>query len=173
MATYPRIEVSVDVVALTMVEETLHALLVRRGRPPFAGRWALPGAWLEVDEDLGPAAARELHQQTGIALHPDELRQLGAYGDLHRDPRRRVVSIAHLAEVERHIDPEAGAGAVAAAWVPVADVLAAGAEPMAFDHVEHLRDGVRASRWSQRAASWERPEPEVGSWPEESWGERG
>ena len=174
MATYPRIEVSVDVVALTMVDQVLHALLVKRGREPFAGRWALPGAWLEVDEDLAPSAARELHHETGIALHPDELRQIGTYGDLHRDPRRRVVSVAHLAEVEHHVDPEVGAGAIDAAWIPVADVLRQDADPMAFDHARHLRDGVAVSRWSGLAGSWDSPAPTGEVWrPHESWGERG
>lgn len=174
MPTYPRIEVSVDVVALTMVDRSLHALLVKRGREPYAGRWALPGAWLEVDEDLAPSAARELHHETGIALHPDELRQIGTYGDLHRDPRRRVVSVAHLAEVERYINPEVGAGAIDAAWIPVADVLRQGADPMAFDHARHLRDGVAVSRWSGLAGSWDHAAPDGDAWrPHESWGERG
>ncbi|ROR90357.1 NUDIX domain-containing protein [Nocardioides aurantiacus] len=174
MATYPRIEVSVDVVALTAVEQVPHVLLVRRGRPPFEGRWALPGGFLEVDEDLAPAAARELHVETGIALHPDELRQVGTYGDPHRDPRRRIVSIAHLAEVATFVHPEPGDGAVHAAWVPVAEMLGDEAEPMAFDHAEILRDGVLTSRWSHLARETASPETAEDAWrAPESWGERG
>lgn len=173
MVTYPRIEVSVDVVALTAVEQVPHVLLVRRGRPPFEGRWALPGGFLEVDEDLAPAAARELHVETGIALHPDELRQVGTYGDPHRDPRRRVVSIAHLAEVAG-LRPEAGDGAVPAAWVPVADMMRGDAEPMAFDHAEILRDGVLSSRWSHLAREQPSSPAVEEEWqPPGSWGERG
>ena len=144
---YPRIEVTVDVVALVEIEAQLHVLLVRRGRDPFEGCWALPGGFLEVDEDVAPAAARELHEETGIALHPDELRQVGAYGAPRRDPRGRTISIAHLAELEQEVDPEAGDDAAHAEWVPLTKAVAHEGE-LAFDHASILRDAVGASRWA-------------------------
>lgn len=148
---YPRIEVTVDVVALAEIEAQLHVLLIRRGREPFEGRWALPGGFLEVDEDAAPAAARELHEETGIALHPTELRQVGAYADPRRDPRGRTISIAHLAELEQEVDPEAGDDAEHAEWVPLTKALAHD-EELAFDHAEILRDAVEASRWADYVA---------------------
>ena len=142
---YPRIDVTVDVVALTHVDGRLHVLVVRRGNPPFEGRWALPGGYLGVDEDLAPAAARELHEETGISLHPDELRQLAAYGAPTRDPRNRTVSVAHLAQLDRLEPPRGGSDADDARWVAISDLMEG--EALAFDHATILRDAVAASRW--------------------------
>jgi 8-oxo-dGTP diphosphatase len=141
---YPRIDVTVDVVVLTHVEGRLHVLVVRRGNPPFEGRWALPGGYLEVDEDLAPAAARELHEETGIAIHPDELIQLAAYGAPDRDPRNRTISVAHLAQLDRMEAPRGGSDADDARWVAVSELES---EALAFDHATILRDAVAASRW--------------------------
>jgi 8-oxo-dGTP diphosphatase len=146
VAKHPRIDITVDVVALTEVEGALHVLVVRRGNPPFEGQWALPGGYLEFDEDLAPAAARELHEETGIALHPDELRPLAAYGAPGRDPRNRTVSVAFLAELDHEIDAEGGSDADEARWWVLSDLLFE--DELAFDHATILRDGVAASRWA-------------------------
>ena len=146
MPDYPRIDVTVDVVALTELDDQPHLLLVRRGRAPYAGRWALPGGYLEVDEDLAPAAARELHEETGIALHPRELRQLGTYGRPRRDPRGRTVSVAFLAELDQVAEPEGGDDAAHAEWLPLVRVL--DDVELAFDHAEIVRDGLAVSRWA-------------------------
>jgi 8-oxo-dGTP diphosphatase len=140
---YPRIDVTVDVVALTQVEGRLHVLVVRRGNPPFEGRWALPGGYLEVDEDLAPAAARELHEETGIDVDPSDLRQLGAYGAPGRDPRGRTISVAHLVELDGAPEPKGGSDADEARWVLLDDLLAS--DDLAFDHDTILRDAL-ASR---------------------------
>jgi 8-oxo-dGTP diphosphatase len=140
LSEHPRIDVTVDVVALTEVKGELHLLVVRRGNPPYEGRWALPGGYLEVDEDLPPAAARELHEETGIDLEPEELRQLGAYGEPDRDPRNRTISVAFLAELNHAIDAEGGSDAADAKWQPVESLLSAG--ELAFDHSTIVRDAV-------------------------------
>ena len=146
MSEHPRIDVTVDVVALAVVDDELRVLVVRRGNPPFEGQWALPGGYLEVDEDLAPGAARELHEETGIALHPTELTQLAAYGEPGRDPRNRTISVAHLAELDHEVEPEGGSDADDARWVAVSELLEG--EELAFDHALILRDGVAASRWA-------------------------
>jgi 8-oxo-dGTP diphosphatase len=145
VSDYPRIDVTVDVVALAEVGHRLHALVVRRGNAPFEGRWALPGGYLEVDEDLAPAAARELHEETGIELDLDDLRQLGAYGAPDRDPRNRTVSIAFLAELDEDPEARGGSDAADARWRPVEELWE---EQLAFDHATILRDAVAASRWA-------------------------
>ena len=140
MADYPRIDVTVDVVALTEIDERVHLLVVRRGNPPFEGQWALPGGFLEVDEDFAPGAVRELEEETGVSLGPDRLRQLGAYGAPDRDPRGRTISVAHVVRLDEPVEPQGGSDADDARWLPVDDLLAA--DELAFDHARIVRDAL-------------------------------
>lgn len=147
---HPRIDVTVDVVALADRDGVPHVLLVRRGNPPFEDQWALPGGYLEVDEDLAPGAARELHEETEIEVPPVDLRPLGAYGEPDRDPRNRTISVAFLAELDEAVEPRGGDDAADARWHPVPDIAE---ELLAFDHAEILRDAVASSRWVSSIAS--------------------
>ncbi len=145
---YPPVAVTVDIVLLTIHEDALCALLIRRGGEPFKDSYALPGGFIQPDEDLGHAAARELAEETGAkGVH---LEQLGSYGTPKRDPRMRVVSVAYLALTPNPPDVVAGSDAAAAEWVPVATFLDASllGEPslLAFDHQQILRDGVERAR---------------------------
>src|SRR5690349_7654025 len=94
----PAALIAVDLVLLTLRASRLHVLLVERGVEPYCGYQALPGGFLNnQDEDVLTAAHRELREEAdldGTRLH---LEQLGAYGRPDRDPRGRVVSIAYLA----------------------------------------------------------------------------
>ena len=139
MADYPRIDVTVDVVALAPVEGQLHVLVVRRGNPPFEGQWALPGGYLEVDEDLATSAARELAEETGLRVDPGDLTQLGAYGGPARDPRGRTISVAHVLRRDSAFDVKGGDDAAEAAWVEVGQALDQG---LAFDHEQIVRDAL-------------------------------
>jgi 8-oxo-dGTP diphosphatase len=101
-------------------------LLIRRKNPPFEGRYALPGGFVEYGETTEQAAARELLEETGLRAVTLEL--IGVYSDPARDPRGHMVSIAYLVRVE--------------AFAPQADDDAAHAEfvadwqdqALAFDH---------------------------------------
>ena len=139
MSDYPRIDVTVDVVALAPVDGRPHVLVVRRGNPPFEGQWALPGGYLEVDEDLATSAARELAEETGVHVDPADLHQFGAYGAPDRDPRGRTISVAHLLRLDSTSEATGGDDASEAAWVAVDEVLARG---LAFDHDQILRDAL-------------------------------
>jgi 8-oxo-dGTP diphosphatase len=152
---YEPVAVTADVVALTIRAGRLEVLLVERADPPYQGRQALPGGFVEsgrddqgrlVGESLADAALRELAEETGLRpghgpmarLH---LTQLGAYGAPDRDPRMRIVSVAYLAFAPDLPDPEAGSDAAGAAWVDVADAVG-----LAFDHDQILRDGLERAR---------------------------
>ena len=87
---YPRPAVTVDIVIATR-EESPRVLLIRRKNEPFAGCWALPGGFVEMDETLESAARRELHEETGVKTKA--LVQLGTFGDPGRDPRGRTISV--------------------------------------------------------------------------------
>jgi len=88
---------AVDVALFTVRNDALLVLLARRPRPPFEGAWALPGALVRPDEPLEAAARRALLEQTGI--QGVYLEQLYTFGSPGRDPRGRVVSVAHYALV--------------------------------------------------------------------------
>lgn len=139
------VSVAVDLVILTIREQRLSVLLVRRGIPPYQGRWALPGGFVEDREDLHEAAARELEEETGLSLKDVHLEQLRTYGAPRRDPRGRVVAVAHLALAPDLPSPIAGSDAAHAAWVPVDEALAT-RRHLAFDHHVILTDGVERAQ---------------------------
>ncbi len=126
---YPRPMVSVDILLLRRAEEGEKVLLIQRDREPFAGRWALPGGFVEENEPLEAAAQRELQEETGVKNIP--LEQLGAFGDPGRDPRGHVITIVYggILPEDASSSLRAGDDARRAEWFPV-DRL----PPLAFDH---------------------------------------
>lgn len=135
----PRIAVTVDLVILTVRGQALSALVWRREAAPYAGRWALAGGFIRLDEDLSAAAARVLGERAGLAGAPVHLEQLQTYGYPDRDPRQRVISVAYLG-----VAPDLPAPTQAQmSWHPFSSLTAAA---MAFDHARILRDGVERAR---------------------------
>jgi 8-oxo-dGTP diphosphatase len=141
---FPITYVTVDVVVLTVRDDTLCALAVRRGQDPFQGRWALPGGFVEPDEDLESAAVRELAEETSVSTGDVRLEQLASYGAPDRDPRHRTVSVAWLAVLTNGPEPTAGSDAAHAEWRPVGNLLAG--DRLAFDHSQILTDGLERAR---------------------------
>ncbi len=117
-------------VVLSGTDEHAHdILLIQRKSWPCTGEWALPGGFVDIDEDLEPAARRELREETGLEVGP--LTQIGAWGRPDRDPRERVITVAFTGTVVGAQEPSAATDAVVAAWHPLADL-----PPLAFDHDE-------------------------------------
>jgi 8-oxo-dGTP diphosphatase len=150
--------VTVDLVVLSFNPEggALRVLLIRRKKVPFAGRWALPGGFLDIDEPVEAGARRELREETGLDL-PGPVVFLGVYADPGRDPRGRVISLAHLAVVRGPLPKVAGSDdAEDAAWLDPRQP-----PPLAFDHEKILADALA---WLRRrlaeAASGLAPWPE-------------
>jgi 8-oxo-dGTP diphosphatase len=128
---YPRPSLTVDV-ALVTRESKPRVLLIRRKADPFAGRWALPGGFVDENERLADAALRELKEETG--LDRVDLEQLHTFGDPGRDPRGWTVSVVFLARVSAdQLAPAAGDDAAEVGWFPLAEP-----PPLAFDHVDIL-----------------------------------
>jgi 8-oxo-dGTP diphosphatase len=141
---YPRAALTVDCVVFGLDEGDLKVLLIERGLEPFKGRWALPGGFVRVDETLNAAALRELQEEAGLTNV--FLEQLYSFGEIDRDPRERVVSVAYYALVKltEHA-VKAATDAANARWFPVSRV-----PKLAFDHasilgtaVERLKGKVR------------------------------
>jgi 8-oxo-dGTP diphosphatase len=143
MTEYPPFAVTVDLVVLTVRADELHVLLVRRGVPPYRDRWALPGGFVDIDEDLPGAAVRELAEETGLTEPVGHLEQLGTYGTPGRDPRGRVVTVAYLALLPDLPTPVAGSDAAGADWVAVSGLAD---DALAFDHDRILADGLERAR---------------------------
>ena len=139
------VAVTVDLVVLTIRDDQLCALAIRRGIPPYRGRWALPGGFVQEDEGLLEAAWRELTEETGLDALPVHLEQLATFGEPKRDPRMRVVSVAYLAFGPELPEPRAGTDAADARWRPAADLLSSSGR-LAFDHDRILAAGLERAR---------------------------
>ena len=142
---FPPFAVTVDIVVMTIIENDLRVLLIRRAVPPFRDSWALPGGFVRPDEDLDTAAARELAEETSISQEPGHLEQFGTYGHPDRDPRMRVVSVGYWAIVPDLPTPKGGSDAAYAELVPVAE-LESGRIRLAFDHDRIVADGIARAR---------------------------
>jgi 8-oxo-dGTP diphosphatase len=141
---YPFVYLTVDIVVLTIRDDALQTLVVRRGEEPFKGRWALPGGFVGENEDLETAALRELREETAVSPGAVRLEQLKTYGAPRRDPRHRVVSVAWLAVLPEAPLPTAGTDAAEAEWSSVEPLLRR--NRLAFDHSQILADGVERAR---------------------------
>ncbi len=131
---YPRPAVAVDLVVFQYCQGGLQVLLIERAREPFAGRWALPGGFVDIEEPLEVAAGRELQEETGLS--DLTLREFGVFGRPGRDPRGRTISIGYLAIIPpgRTVQLRAGDDAARAGWFNVQSPPS-----LAFDHVDVLR----------------------------------
>ena len=127
---YPRPMVTVDAVVFARDGSGLLVALIARLHDPYAGSWALPGGFIEMDERLADAAARELREETG--LQGVSLRPVGVFDDPGRDPRGRSISMAFAAYMEGPRPAlHAADDAAEARWHSVTAL-----PPLAFDHAE-------------------------------------
>jgi 8-oxo-dGTP diphosphatase len=134
---YPRPAVTVDLAVFCLQDETLHVLMVRRDRDPFAGRRALPGGFLDIDERIEDAALRELREETGLDLD-GPIYSIGVFGEPGRDPRGRTISLSFATAVRGPTPRVGGADdAAEASWLAVD-----GLGDLAFDHDEILADAL-------------------------------
>jgi 8-oxo-dGTP diphosphatase len=139
-----RPSVTVDVVVIATRDGQWNVLLVRRKNPPFQGRWAIPGGFVEPNEPLEKAARRELLEETG--LNPGHLEQLRAFGDPGRDPRGWTISVAFVTKLDQREAPSwrprAASDAEEVGWFALEDL-----PPLAFDHQQIL---AHAAKWLER-----------------------
>lgn len=134
---YPRPALTVDTVIVSH-ESRPRVLLIRRKHDPFAGKYALPGGFVNENEPLEAAARRELEEETGVSVA--EMEQLYTAGDPGRDPRGWTVSVVYLVRVNpADVRPKAADDAAAVGWFPLDEL-----PELAFDHAMIL--GLARSR---------------------------
>jgi 8-oxo-dGTP diphosphatase len=133
---YPRAALAVDCVVFGLSESDLKVLLIQRKIAPFQLAWALPGGFVRLEETLDAAARRELAEEAGVT--DVYLEQLYTFGDLNRDPRERVVTVAYyaLAKLSDH-RIQAATDAIGVGWYSLDEL-----PKLAFDH-QHIVDLAR------------------------------
>ena len=126
---WPRPMVTADAAGFGFFAGSLKVLLVNRRNEPFKGRWALPGGFVDIDEELEEAAARELAEETG--LRGVQLEQIHTFGRCGRDPRGRVITVTYMGIVsEGESNVQAGDDAAKAQWFDIEHLP----KDLAFDH---------------------------------------
>lgn len=134
---YPRPSVTVDCIIFYKGGEGTKVLLINRGEEPFKGKWAFPGGFLEMNEEIIDAAKRELKEETGLEI--ETLEQLHTFGTIGRDPRGRTVSIIHYGFTDgANLDVKGGDDASKAQWFSIDDI-----PDLAFDHNEIIKIALR------------------------------
>ena len=128
---YARPAASVDLIVPRILNQRLNILLIERKFAPFEGSWALPGGFMEIDETLEQAAARELLEETGLIAK--EVEQLKSFSRVDRDPRSRVITTAFVVQTDDDAEPIAADDANDFRWVDLEDLPS-----LAFDHEEIL-----------------------------------
>ncbi|MBN1769428.1 MAG: NUDIX hydrolase [Prolixibacteraceae bacterium] len=124
---YPRPAVCADAIIVAKENGSISILLIKRKNNPYKGKWALPGGFVDMDEDLPDACMRELKEETGlegIALH-----QFASFGKPGRDPRGRTISVVYWGIIYTKLTLSANDDAAEAQWFELNSL-----PPLAFDH---------------------------------------
>ena len=132
---WPRPMVTVDALIFAAGDNRKSVLLIKRGNEPFKGLWAVPGGFVEMNEELETAAKRELLEETGIEI--TKLKQMHTFGTIGRDPRGRQITIVFTNSLDQEIKPNAGDDAAETKWFDVNDL-----PKLAFDHDKVIAMGV-------------------------------
>lgn len=143
---YARPAVTVDCVVFGLDVADLKVLLIQRKLTPFQHSWALPGGFVRIDETLDAAARRELEEEAGVT--DVYLEQLYTFGELERDPRERIVTVAYyaLAKLSDH-RIRAATDAMGVGWFGLDDL-----PKLAFDHAEIVQRAHERLRGKVRYA---------------------
>lgn len=129
---HPHPAVTVDVAVFTRQNNQLKLLLIQRANEPHKGKWALPGGFVDIKEDLEVAARRELKEETGLTV--EDIEQLYTFGKPDRDPRERIITVVYTTLVDSEIKVTAASDAANAEWFDVNKL-----PELAFDHPEIIR----------------------------------
>lgn len=134
---YPRAAITTDIAVFGRSNKQTYLLLIQRANEPFKGAWALPGGFMDMDEDLETCAKRELREETGLKV--ESLMQLHTFSAVDRDPRHRTISTVFVAELDTCPSIKAGDDAQNAKWFAINEL-----PDLAFDHQEIVRMALKS-----------------------------
>ena len=135
MTYISKIFVTVDLVIVKQSVLEMQLLLIKRKNEPYKGCWALPGGFVDENEDLQQAAHRELMEETQVKIA--DLKQIGAFGNPKRDPRGHMVSVAYFGTLPEEVIAIASDDAQEIGWFSLKKLPA-----LAFDHAEIISEGI-------------------------------
>lgn len=127
------ISVAVDIICYKSNDEIL---LIKRANNPEIGKWALPGGFVEAHETCTQAAARELYEETGVAVNEHELTLIGVLSKPNRDQRGRVISVLYAIEVPTNTQIRANDDAIDVKFVDLMIGYSTNLHSLAFDHAK-------------------------------------
>jgi 8-oxo-dGTP diphosphatase len=134
---WPRPMVTVDAAVFSFSRGQARLLLIERKKDPYKGQWAVPGGFIEMDEELEDAVARELEEETGLTGIP--LEQLRTFGTVGRDPRGRQITVVFTGIAPQgKTTIRGGDDAAQAKWFPIERLPA----NLAFDHDRVARTAI-------------------------------
>lgn len=133
---WPRPMVTVDAIVFNVNSPKPRLLMIKRGNDPYKSKWAFPGGFVDMDEELETAVVRELKEETGLT--GVKLKQFHTFGKCGRDPRGRNITIAFTGTTKKE-EIKGGDDAAEAKWFEF-DALP---ENMAFDHADVAAMAIR------------------------------
>lgn len=128
--------VTVDTIVFRKEGQETEILLIKRGRDPFQGKWAIPGGFVDLNEDLNTAASRELEEETG--LKGIKLQQLHTFGKPGRDPRGHMISVTYWGIAEDNSEVTGADDATEALWFSISEL-----PDLAFDHLQIVEMAIK------------------------------
>lgn len=131
---YPRPAVTADCIVITRDADP-KVLLIQRGNEPYRGYWAFPGGFMDMDETTEQCAVREMMEETGLDV--SELKQIGCYSKVDRDPRGRTITVAYLVVIASPVPVRGQDDAAKAEWFSLSAI-----PKLAFDHDEIISDAI-------------------------------
>lgn len=131
---YPRPAVTADCIVITRDADP-KVLLIQRGKEPYRGYWAFPGGFMDMDETTEQCAVREMMEETGLDV--SELKQIGCYSKVDRDPRGRTITVAYLVVIASPVPVRGQDDAAKAEWFSLSAI-----PKLAFDHDEIISDAI-------------------------------